>query len=141
MLTESESPDSSGDGMSNSEEDGSTDLYICDVCSCFGERGHPRATFNLNSDDVPDERRYTYLYFHYPNPVLLADSAKNGCQICQLIMSDIRDSWHIQLDHLTWEDAQVEVQDLETSDWPHGPSWCRMTRILPTSTLAKMLLS
>ncbi|KAJ0108077.1 hypothetical protein J7T55_007196 [Diaporthe amygdali] len=112
-LTESESPDSSDNGMSNSEEDGSTDSYICDVCSGFGERGHSRALFNLNSDDVPDEMRYTYFYFHYPNPVLLADSAKNGCQVCQLIMSDIRDLWNIQLDHLSWEDVQEEVQDLE----------------------------
>lgn len=113
VLTESESPDNSDYGMSNSEEDGCTDSYICDVCSNFGERGHPRAIFNFNSDDVPDERRYTYFYFHYPNPVLLAESANNGCQVCQLIMSDIRESWHIQLDHLTWEDAQAEVQDLE----------------------------
>lgn len=112
-LTESESPDSSDNGMSNSEEDGSTDSHICDVCSGFGECGHPRAIFNLNSDDVSDEKRYTYLYFHYPNPVLLADSANNGCQVCQLIMSDIRDLWNIQLDHLSWEDVQEEVQDLE----------------------------
>lgn len=112
--TESESLDSSDDGMSNSEDDGSrVDSYICDVCSGFGERGHPRAIFTLNSHDVPNERRYSYFYFHYPNPVLLADSANNGCQICQLIMSEIRESWHIQLDHLTWEDAQAEVKDLE----------------------------
>lgn len=112
VLAGSESPDSSSDDcMSNSEEDGSTDSYICDVCSGFGERAHPRTTFTLNSDD--GEWRYTYFYFHYPNPVLLAESANIGCQICELIMSEIRESWHIQLDHLPWEDAQEEVQDLE----------------------------
>lgn len=112
--TKSETPDSSDDDMSNSEEDGSIDLYICDVCSGFGQRDHPRAIFNLNSDDVPGERGYTYFYFHYPNPVLLEDSAINGCQICELIMSDLRESWNIQLDDLTWEEAQAEVQDLES---------------------------
>ena len=111
--TESQSLDSSDDGMSNSEEDGSTDPYICDVCSGFGETGHPRATFNLNSDEVRDERRYTYFFSHYPNPVLLADSANNGCQICQLIMSDLRDSWNIQLDYMSRDEAQEEVEDLE----------------------------
>lgn len=114
-LSECESADSSDDGMSGPEEDGSTDSYICDVCSGFGERDHPRAIFNLNSDDVPGERkyRYTYFYFHYPNPVLLADSANNGCQTCELIMSDLRESWNIQLDDLTWEEVQAEAQDLE----------------------------
>lgn len=113
VLTENESSDGFDNGMSDSEEGGSIESYICDVCSGFGDRGHPRATFNLNSDDVPDERKYTYFYFHYPNPVLLADSANNGCEVCEVIMSEVRELWHLQLDHLTWEDVQAEVQDLE----------------------------
>lgn len=56
---------------------------VCAVCQGIGEEGHPRGRVQRFSPhtDFP----YGHLYLHYPNLVVLRESARNGCKLCAFI--------------------------------------------------------
>lgn len=59
---------------------------ICDVCQGFGEDRHPRGLLQTR---VPENgaKESSYLYLHYPDVILLKNSASKNCQACQVILS------------------------------------------------------
>ncbi|KUI68623.1 hypothetical protein VM1G_04558 [Cytospora mali] len=57
---------------------------VCAVCQGFGEEGHPRGRVVPQEENI--ERSYRYLYFHYPNLVVLSESARKGCRVCAFLL-------------------------------------------------------
>lgn len=55
---------------------------VCDVCQGFGEDGHPRGWLK----DM-GQKRCKYLYLHYPDVILLKESASRNCHACLVILS------------------------------------------------------
>ncbi|ROW05692.1 hypothetical protein VMCG_05233 [Cytospora schulzeri] len=54
---------------------------VCAVCRGFAEEGHPRGRVFHD----PCLEKYRHVYFHYPNLVLLTESARKGCQVCAFL--------------------------------------------------------
>lgn len=65
----------------------------CAVCQGFGEEGHPRGW-------VSTEDPYNYIYIHYPNVVVLDQSARNGCHVCSYLVHTLKnyDSFELEWD-------------------------------------------
>lgn len=63
-----------------------TNRDTCAVCQGFGEEGHPRWRVRRNGWSYSWED----IYIHYPNVVVLDQSARNGCQVCSYLVQDFK---------------------------------------------------
>lgn len=57
----------------------------CAVCQGIGEEDHPRGKL-IEIAGYSHE----YLYIHYPNLVVLDQSARNGCQVCSFLVRALK---------------------------------------------------
>lgn len=96
---------------------------ICVVCQGIGEEGHPRGRLLLNyqKDDNPDSP-HLYTYVHYPNVVLLSESARKGCRVCALLIralefeSSFEEVWAESEEHSARENAFDVYRDTDEVD-------------------------
>lgn len=52
--------------------------FVCDVCQGIGEDESPRIYTHLV--------RNVYIYVHYPNGLMLLESARRGCHVCEILL-------------------------------------------------------
>lgn len=87
-------------------------LSVCTMCRGLAEEagGHPSGRVFSNARWLGHD----YLYFHYPNLMLLSESARNGCYFCAFLLRVLRyfkgfwgrpNSWNRILDK-AWHQAE-----------------------------------
>ncbi|ROW15235.1 hypothetical protein VPNG_02965 [Cytospora leucostoma] len=96
---------------------------VCAVCQGFGEEGHPRGWINSGK---PGSFSPGYVYLHYPNFVVLSESARNGCQVCTILLNRLRKEYFSERIRASdkykaskWDEAWAKAEELErTRDGP-----------------------
>ena len=62
-------------------------LSVCVVCQGIEEEDHPRGCrFEWAQHHHGNATCFGYAYGHYPNLVLLSESARNGCPVCAFLL-------------------------------------------------------